>query len=344
MPNRTPHVLYIDDDPGLARLLQRALERRGYIFEHAPTGEAGLEVIRNGGIDVVALDHYLPTGTGLDVLVQMDGLEDKPAVVYVTGSAETAVAVAALKSGATDYVAKTLSEEFMELMLSAIDHAIAHVRLVRAKAKAEREVHEARERAEMLLGEVNHRVANSLAMVAALVGLQANAVIDTEAKRALSETQGRIHAIAGVHRHLYTSDDVHSVEIADYINSLVDELVTSMQSHGQTPTLRVQVQSFQLPTEKVTWLGVILTELITNALKYAYAGRDLGEVRVFMAQQNGIVELLVEDDGIGWTGTGTPQGTGLGSRIVKAMAHSLGANVSYGADTPGTQVNVVFPL
>lgn len=343
MPSRTPNVLYIDDDPGLARLLQKALERRGYAFEHAATGEAGLDIIRRGGIDVVALDHYLPTGTGLDVLAQMEGLEDKPAVVYVTGSAETAVAVAALKSGATDYVPKTLSEEFMELLLTAIDHAIENSRMLRAKAKAEREVREARERAEMLLGEVNHRIANSLAMVAALVGLQANAVTDVEAKRALSETQGRIHAIAGVHRHLYTSDDVRSVEIGDYINSLVDELGTSMQAEGQTATLRVQVESFHLPTEKVAWIGVILTELVTNALKYAYTGREPGEVRVFMSQHDGMVEMLVEDDGIGWTGTGTPQGTGLGSRIVKAMAHSLGANVSYAAKTPGTRVNVAFP-
>lgn len=76
MPNRKPHVLYIDDDPGLARLLQRALERHGYEFEHASNGETGLEIIRRGGIDVVALDHYLPTGTGLDILEKMTDLED----------------------------------------------------------------------------------------------------------------------------------------------------------------------------------------------------------------------------------------------------------------------------
>ncbi|WEJ59845.1 response regulator [Devosia sp. FJ2-5-3] len=344
MPNRKPQVLYIDDDPGLARLLQRALERRGYEFEHASSGEAGLEIIRRGGIDVVTLDHYLPTGTGLDILEKMTDLEDKPAVVYVTGSAETAIAVAALKAGATDFVPKTLSEEFMELLLSAIDHAVDHVRLVRAKAKAEREVHEARERAEMLLGEVNHRVANSLAMVAALVGLQSNAVSDPEAKRALSETQARIHAIAGVHRHLYSAEDVHSVEISDYIKSLACELGTSMQSEGQTAELKVKVESFHLPTEKVAWLGVILTELVTNALKYAYAGRELGEVRVAMAQQDGMAKLLVEDDGVGWTGQGVPQGTGLGSRIVKAMAHSLAADVSYDQAGPGTRVTVTFPI
>lgn len=344
MPNTTPHVLYIDDDPGLARLLQKALERRGYSFQHATTAEDGLDIIRQGGIDVVALDHYLSSGTGLDVLERMTDLEDKPAVVYVTGSAETAVAVAALKAGATDFVPKTLSDEFMELLMSAIDHAVDHIRLVRAKAKAEREVHEARERAEMLLGEVNHRVANSLAMVAALVGLQSNAVSDAEAKRALSETQARIHAIAGVHRHLYSAEDVHSVEIADYIKSLANELGTSMQSEGKTAELKVRVESFHLPTEKVAWLGVILTELVTNALKYAYAGRELGEVRVAMAQENGQAKLLVEDDGIGWTGQGVPQGTGLGTRIVKAMAHSLAAEVSYDPRGPGTRVTVTFPI
>ncbi len=343
MPNRTPHVLYIDDDPGLARLVEKAMQRRGYEFTHARNGEEGLERIRAGGVDVVALDHYLPTGTGLDVLAGMHGIEDRPEVVYVTGSAETAIAVAALKSGAGDFVPKTAAEDFMELLLSAIDHAIDHLRLNRAKARAEREVHEARERAETLLGEVNHRVANSLAMVSALVGLQANAVDDPEAKRALNETQARIQAIAGVHRHLYTSEDVRSVEISDYLNSLIGELENTVQAEGRMPSIRVEVTAFHLPTEKVASLGVIVTELVTNALKYAYSDREPGEVRVNMSHNSEQALLVVEDDGIGWNGSGKPQGTGLGSRIVRAMAHALDATVSY-SDGPGTRVLVTFPV
>ncbi|SFV30390.1 Two-component sensor histidine kinase, contains HisKA and HATPase domains [Devosia crocina] len=342
MTNRTPHVLYIDDDSGLARLVQKAMQRRGYDYHHATSGEEGIDLIRQGGVDVVVLDHYLPTGTGLDVLAGIADVEDRPTVVYVTGSAETAVAVAALKAGATDYVPKTLSEEFMELLVTAIEHAIEHSRLNRAKARAERETLEARERAEMLLGEVNHRVANSLAMVAALVGLQANAVTDAEAKSALAETQARIHAIAGVHRHLYTSDDVRSVQVADYIHSLVAELEASVQLEGQTPSLRVEVEPFPMATEKVASLGVMLTELVTNALKYAYTGRPAGEIRIHMRRAEEQIELRVEDDGIGWSGSGKPQGTGLGSRIVKAMAHSLGATVGYETDRGGTTVRVVF--
>ncbi|MBJ3783747.1 histidine kinase dimerization/phosphoacceptor domain -containing protein [Devosia sediminis] len=345
MPSRTPHVLYIDDDPGLTRLVEKAMHRRGYDFSHAHTGEDGLAIIRNGGIDVVALDHNLPTGTGLDVLAgmeDMDGTENRPAVVYVTASAEMSIAVNALKSGATDFVPKTGSEEFMALLIAAIDHAIEHVRLLRAKARAEREMQEARERAEMLLGEVNHRVGNSLAMVAALVGLQANAVEDVEARRALAETQVRIQAIAGVHRHLYTSDDVRIVQVGDYLNSLVGELENTLQAEGLTASIRVEVEGFPLPTEKVASLGVIVTELVTNALKYAYADGEPGEVRVHMRRIDKEVLLVVEDDGIGWTGTGKPQGTGLGSRIVRAMATSLNANVAYG-EGPGTRVLVTFP-
>ncbi|KRA50220.1 histidine kinase dimerization/phosphoacceptor domain -containing protein [Devosia sp. Root635] len=343
MPNRTPRVLYVDDDAGLARLVQKALERRGYFFEHASNGEDGLARIRQGGIDIVALDHYLPAGTGLDVLAQMVGIQDPPAVVYVTGTAETAVAVAALKAGAADYVLKTVDSDFLELLCTAIGQAVELLRLSRAKVLAEREMREARERAEMLLGEVNHRVANSLAMVAALVGLQANAVDNEEARGALAETQVRIQAIAGVHRHLYTSDDVRSVHIGDYLHSLAAELEATMQAAGNDSRILVSVENFAIPTEKAASIGVVVTELVTNAIKYAYADQARGEVRILMSRGEGeTIDLSVEDDGIGWDGTGKPQGTGLGSRIVKAMAHSLGARVAYGSAGGGTKVSLRF--
>jgi two-component sensor histidine kinase len=345
MPNRIPSVLYIDDDPGLARLVQKAIERRGFAFEHAASGEDGLKRIAQGGIDVVALDHYLPTGTGLDVLARLEGIADRPAVVYVTGTAETAVAVAALKAGAADYVLKSVDAGFIDLLLTAIEQAIDLIRLNRAKARAEQDVLEAKERAEMLLGEVNHRVANSLAMVSALVGLQANAIDNEEARSALAETQARIQAIAGVHRHLYTNDDVRSVDLGEYLQSLAAELETTMQTKQTVTRILVNVQNITIPTEKAASVGVIVTELVTNALKYAYAEGQSGEIRIAMSRAGERdIGLVVEDDGVGWDGTGAPQGTGLGSRIVKAMAASLGAKVSYANKVPGTQVGLLFPI
>lgn len=343
MPTRTPHVLYVDDDPGLARLVQKAMERRGYLFEHVATGEDGLARIQGGGADVVVLDHYLPSGTGLDVLEAMRDLPDRPAVVYVTGSSETAVAVAALKAGAADYVLKSMGDDFLELLGTAVEQAVSLIRLSRAKALAEREMREARERAEILLGEVNHRVANSLAMVAALVGLQANAIENEEAKLALSETQVRIRAIAGVHRHLYGSDDVRSVQIAEYLHSLVAELETTIQAADNKVRLVVRADSISVPTEKAASVGVVVTELVTNALKYAYGPGAEGEIRVIATQADGHATLRVEDDGIGYDGSGPVQGTGLGSRIVKAMTHGLSGTVAYEAGIRGTTVTVIFP-
>ncbi|MGV8856468.1 MAG: histidine kinase dimerization/phosphoacceptor domain -containing protein [Devosia sp.] len=343
MPNRTPRILYIDDDPGLARLVQKAVERHGHVFEHVSSGEAGLERIAQGGIDVVVLDHYLPSGTGLDVLAQLNGITDRPAVVYVTGSVETAVAIAALKAGAADYVHKTVDEDFLQLLLSAVDHAVKLISLNRAKMLADQEVRDARERAEMLLGEVNHRVANSLAMVASLVGLQANAIQNEEAKDALRETQARIQAIAGVHRHLYTSDDVRTVQLDDYLRSLAAELETTMRAWGGASQISLAIETQSIATETAATLGVIVTELVTNALKYAYARDYPGEVRIGMSTTAGEHVLTVEDDGVGYDGTGAPQGTGLGSRLVKAMASGLGGKVAYSRREQGTRVSLSFP-
>src|ERR1700676_5493317 len=103
-------LLYIDDDPGLARLVEKTFARRGYSVATASTSERGFARLAEGGIDVIALDHYLPTGTGLDFLAELQTHAAPPPVVYVTASGETAVAVAALKAGAADYVSKSVGE------------------------------------------------------------------------------------------------------------------------------------------------------------------------------------------------------------------------------------------
>ena len=342
MASRPTRVLYIDDDPGLARLIQKNLERRGYEVERADRASAGLERVRAGGIDVIGLDHYLDSGTGLDMLDELAGIEHAPPVVYVTGSAETAIAVAALKAGAFDYVTKSVSEDFPELLASAIDQAVERARLMRAKERVEAELREAKERAELLLSEVNHRVANSLAIVGALIRMQANTLSEPAAKNALIETQARISAIAGVHKRLYTSDDVRFVDIGEYLTTLVKELDMSLASSAR---LRIRMDAVRVPTDMAISIGIMTAELVTNALKYAYAEGVKGEVRVFLdAIPDGAV-LVVEDDGVGWDGTSqSTKGTGLGTRLVNSMAANLGATLSYELQHPGTRAKVTLGI
>jgi two-component sensor histidine kinase/CheY-like chemotaxis protein len=340
----TARLLYVDDDPALARLVQRALGRRGYEVEHVSTSSEGLARLGKGGIDIVALDHNLPTGTGLDFLAELKKRPERPPVVYVTGVTDADVAVAALKAGAADYVAKTTGQEFFELLASAVDQALEKARLQRERDRAEREVREGKERAEVLLHEVNHRVANSLALVAALVGMQSKAIADPAAREALGEIQGRIAAIAGVHRRLYTSQDVRSVEISEYLASLLHDMESTLKEAGHASTVKLAAEKTEVPTDKAVSIGVVVTELVTNAFKYAYPNNRTGEIRVLLSKIGQKINLTVEDDGIGWTGDGPVQGTGVGSRIVNAMARGLGSEVSYAGAGAGCRVSLEFDV
>ena len=335
-------ILYIDDDPGLGRLVKRALEARGHTVEICASGADGLSRLAQGGIDAVALDHHMPGQTGLDLLPAIRALPQAPPVIYVTGSEDSRVAVAALKAGAVDYVWKDVQGQFRELLAEAVATALRQEALRRDKERAEAEMREARDRAELLLREVNHRVANSLALVAALAHMQRNAVTDPAAKAALDEMQARISAIAGIHRRLYTSDDVESVELDAYLQSLVEELQAAMRASGRDHAIRLRAAPVRLSTDKAVSVGVVVTELVTNAYKYAYPPEEPGEIRVALRRTEGRLELAVEDDGIGWAGEGLPRGTGLGSRIVKAMATNLRTALVYTPGARGTRASLSF--
>lgn len=206
------------------------------------------------------------------------------------------------------------------------------------------ELARARDRAEVLLSEVNHRVANSLAIVASLVRLQSNAMGDGAAKKALAETQGRINAIGLIHKRLYGSGDARFVAVDEYLAGLLDHLETSMRAEGYGASIRYEVAPLRLATDAGINLGIVTAEWVTNAFKYAYPHHP-GEVRVRVTDtEDGRAELVVEDDGTGRGATPSIKGTGLGTRIVNAMAATLGAKISYAERNPGTSARLSFPL
>ena len=338
-------LLYIDDDAGLRRLVQKSLGRNGYEVLLADGGDEGLALLATERFDAVALDHFMPIKDGLEVLAAIVAMPDHPPVIYASGSDEGRIAIAALKAGAADYVIKDVGGVFLELLQNAVENAVAQERLRRQRADALREMREARERAETLLREVNHRVANSLALVGSFVFMQQRGLgaDQVQARSALADVQVRIGAIAQIHRRLYTSDDVSTIDMDTYLQGLIEELATAMTSDGPHRAIKLEAENVRMATDRAVSLGVIVTELVTNAYKYAYPQGETGEIRVALKRQDAALSLSVEDDGVGMGEDQAPKGTGLGTRIVRAMAASLKANQQPVTGYHGTRVVFSIP-
>jgi two-component sensor histidine kinase len=341
MTHARSRILYIDDDDGLRALAKRSLTRRGFDVSLAASGAEGIARASSEAFDIIAVDHYMPELDGLATLQLLRALPVTPPVIYVTGSEETAIAVAALKSGAIDYIVKTVGDDFFDLLTSACTQAITQVRLAIDKQRAEEALQASNVRLEALLHEVNHRVANSLAIISSFVHMQSRAVNHQEAKDALQDTQRRIQAVAQIHRKLYTSDNVKVVAMDDYLKGLVTELENTWSTPQSARTMTLSADAINLDTDKAVSVGVIVNELVSNACKYAYAPVDPGEIRVLLvADGHDHFILRVEDDGCGLTLGSAPRGTGLGSRVVKAMAQSLHTTIHYENARQGLNVSL----
>ena len=336
-----PRILYIDDDEGLRRLVSRALERRGFLVDCALGGKEGVAMAAEVRYDLIAVDHYMPGQDGLTTLQQIRKLPEPPPVIYVTGSEESRVAVAALKAGAIDYVVKTVGEEFFDLLARAIEQGIARVRMHAAKEQAETRLRESNERLQAMLHEVNHRVANSLQLVSAFVYMQARNAGNEETRAALGDTQRRIAAIAQVHRRLYTGDSVNRVDMAEYLGSLLSDLEETWSTPESPRALSLVAEPIELATDKAVAVGVIVNELVSNACKYAYGEKTPGEVRVVLKAEGDKFLLRVEDDGCGMPADGAVKGTGLGSKLINSMAATLKSAVDYDATHSGVRATLL---
>jgi two-component sensor histidine kinase len=347
MTQTMPTLLYIDDDKALARLVDRGLTRLGLKVVHAESGAHGLDRIKEGSIDVVALDQYMPGLDGLETLEHIMAIPGAPPVVFVTASQDSSIAVTALKAGAADYLVKDARGDFIPLLHVAVENALRQARLQKARDEAEAEVHASRDRyaalaaeREVLLREVNHRVGNSLQIIASLLHLQANSATQDDVKAALTNAMGRVAAVAQVHRRLYTSHDLKSVLLNQYLDALLEDLRRSAEGNKMS-RLTLQAEQIEIDPDRAVAIGIIVNELVMNAVKYAYPD-CAGPIHVDLDTEDDDLVLSISDDGVGLNGKSDPRSTGMGQRIVSAMASKLEATVERDPNHAGTRIVVKF--
>jgi two-component sensor histidine kinase len=344
-------LLYIDDDEGLCRVLKKDFERLSYLVDMAQSGADGLAKAQATQYDAIILDHHMPGQDGLETLGQISQLGSPPPVIYVTGEAEGRIAIAALKAGAAEYVIKEASPDFLPLLRAAVAGAIEQREIKYAREQAEAELRASRDRfeglaaeREVLIHEINHRIANSLQLVNAFLRLQVNSATNADAKTALSNAMARVGAIGHVHRQLYSANDVRSIDLGRYLENLMSDLRQAVGQSAAGAELVVKAEPVSTTTDRAVSLGMMVTELVLNALKYAYPEGKPGQIRIFCrAAPEDALELTVEDDGVGLQPGAPAKGGGLGERIIGMMAQKLHAKIERDDAHKGVRTRIIIP-
>jgi chemotaxis family two-component system sensor kinase Cph1 len=189
-----------------------------------------------------------------------------------------------------------------------------------------------------LLKEVDHRTQNSLQLVSAFLGLQAKTEADDVLTGHLKEAQRRVSAVALVHRRLYSDARVETVDLSRYLDDLCVELKSSMGSEWGDRIATYLAPIIVSPDEAVH-VGLILTELVINANKYAYAGAP-GPIAITLEQHGSRFRLIVADSGSGKSGARQ----GFGSRMLVAMVEQLAGTLEEADNAPGLRVVVTAPI
>lgn len=176
---------------------------------------------------------------------------------------------------------------------------------------------------ELLLGEVHHRVKNNLQLINSIVELQAMDTKDEKSSSSLADIQKRIAAIAELHQFLYQSDDVEKVDVNQYLTSLVEGLKQSFNKTNKQLEIIPQIASLNLDIKTAVPIGLIVNELVTNALKYAFVGKDSGSIQINLNKDQNRLILSIKDDGVGIDNENPKSSFGM--KMVKSLCRQLKA-------------------
>jgi two-component sensor histidine kinase len=198
-----------------------------------------------------------------------------------------------------------------------------------------------RERAELLLREMRHRVKNSLQMIGSILSLQSATSGDPVQRQLAIDASQRVGAVIRLHARLYEGNLIDTVEFLDYVRSISSDIATGS---GPDREARVSGASFALPVDKAVQLALVLSELLTNSFKYAYPEGGPGHAEIECRREEGWIHCRVADRGIGLPAGFDPgQGTGLGFRLITSILQSMGGKLVIEPSATGASFLVSVP-
>ncbi|MEG3848636.1 PAS domain S-box protein [Microcoleus sp. herbarium19] len=260
---------------------------------------------------------------------------------------------AAMQTGSCrfDWVHKRLdgSEFSAEVLLNAMEingqkFLQAVVRDITDRKRDEEQIKASLAEKEVLLKEIHHRVKNNLQVISSLLKLQSRYIQDDRVTEMLKESQNRVRSMALVHEQLYQSKDLSDIDFAEYIQNLSHNLFQAYEIHAEGIKLETNIAPCSLNIDTAVPCGLIINELVTNSLKYAFTEQTKGKIKIdFTLDNNRVCVLAVSDSGIGF-----PQDLDyrnartLGLRLVGSLVKQIRGKIEL-LDTAGTNFKITFP-
>jgi two-component sensor histidine kinase len=259
----------------------------------------------------------------------------------LTGLASEQVAVDAMKAGAQDYLVKDRITS--ESLSSAIEKATQKVGLMRALKSERDRLARSLEEKEVLLKEVHHRVKNNLQVVASLLRMQAQGTKDEVLVRALRDSQDRVESMALIHEQLYETDDLREVDLARHVSMLAANLFQSYGVASERIARDIAIDPLPLAVDRAIPAGLILNELISNALKHGFPEDRSGSISIQGGRCDGRIVLSVSDDGVGIPeNVPMTKPKSLGLEIVRTLTRQL-KGIFEVDRSHGTTFRISFP-
>ncbi len=220
--------------------------------------------------------------------------------------------------------------------------ALTYLRDITERRKIEEQIRTSLKEKEVLLKEVHHRVKNNLQVVSSLLFLQSQTVKDDDTRRLLEESRNRVKSMAFIHKQLYQSTNVAQIDFSPYVRNLTRNLLDSYKTNGNGIALDVHVEDVFLALDTAIPCGLIINELVSNALKHAFSSGSEGRISVDLRREGEKYVLVVSDNGVGLPGEiDVLNSETLGLQLVSALVAQIEGRLELTRDT-GTVFKITF--
>jgi two-component sensor histidine kinase len=270
---------------------------------------------------------------------RISSIESEMAIKYETGKKDEALASQAallLQKNKTQTLILAIASLLLLFLLFLLYFFYRNkkaTRIIRAK-NAEKE---------LLLKEIHHRVKNNLEMVKSLIALQASQIEDSTTKDAMIASQNRVQSMGIIHQKLYQGENLGSIEMKDYFINLSEGILDTFNAEDRVK-IECAMDNLELDVDTAVPIGLIVNELLTNALKYAFPQDTPGVINIRLEKdREHNLKLEVRDNGIGKTAGVAPQGTGFGSQLIELLTRQLNGKMRERIDR-GTHVEFDFAI